>query len=128
MSKSVTPDQIAAAINRELTLYGENVIVGVKKEAKRSMNQLVKDTRASAPVDRGVYQKSITSKKMAENNRSVSYVWYVAGSAYRLSHLLEKGHANRDGGRTPGTHFIRNASDPILRDYIQAIEEVIRNG
>lgn len=130
MSKSITSDQIATAINRELTLYGEKVIVGVKKEAKNYMNQLVKETKATAPVGNRSkhYRDSITSKKMDENNRSITYLWYVAGSDYRLSHLLEKGHALRDGGRTAGTHFIQNASDRILREYIQAVEEVIKNG
>lgn len=130
MSKSITSDQIATAINRELTLYGEKVIVGVKKEAKNYMNQLVKETKATAPVGNRSkhYRDSITSKKMDENNRSVTYLWYVAGSDYRLSHLLEKGHALRNGGRTAGTHFIQNASDRILREYIQAVEEVIKNG
>ena len=130
MSKSVTSDQIVAAINRELTIYGDNVIVGVKKQAKNYMNQLVKETKATAPVGKRSkhYRDSITSKKMGENDRSVTYLWYVAGSDYRLSHLLEKGHALKNGGRTAGTHFIQNASESILQQYIQAVEEVIRNG
>ena len=130
MNNVITSDQIANAINRELTLYGENIIVGVKKEAKKHMSQLVKDTKATAPVGNRTkhYRDSIKSKKLAENDRSVTYLWYVEGSNYRLSHLLENGHALRDGGRVAGTHFIKNASDPILRQYIQAVEEVIKNG
>lgn len=129
MSKVIGVEQLAGAIAEELTLYDQKVIDEIKKTAKKSMSALVKETRATAPVgNRGVYQKSISSKKLSENKRSVSYVWYVKGSAYRLSHLLEKGHANRDGGRTEGTHFIQGASDPILEDYLKAVEEVLRNG
>lgn len=129
MSKTIGIDQLAGAIADELTLYDQKVIDGIKKEAKKSMSDLVKETRATAPVgNRGVYKRSITSKKLSEHKRSVKYVWYVKGSAYRLSHLLEKGHANRDGGRTEGTHFIQKASDPILEDYLKAVEEVIKNG
>ena len=127
---SVSIDQLNEAISKELTLYSENVIKGVKKQAKKSMDQLVKETKATAPVGnrKQHYRDSIKSKKVAENNRGVSYVWYVEGSNYRLSHLLENGHATRNGGRVEGTHFIKNASDPILLQYVQAIEEVIKNG
>lgn len=127
---SVTVGQLSEAITKELTLYGENVINGVKKEAKKSMGRLVKETKATAPVgDRKKhYRDSIKSKKVFENYRSVSYLWYVAGSDYRLSHLLENGHALRNGDRVEGTHFIKNASDPILLQYIQAVEEICKNG
>lgn len=130
MSKSIGVDELGDAIAKELSLYGRNVIDGVKKEAKSSMSRLVKDTKATAPVGHRQkhYRDSIKSKKVSENDRSVSYLWYVAGSDYRLSHLLEKGHALRDGGRVEGTHFIQKASDPILEEYIRAVEEVIKNG
>ena len=127
---SISVGQLTEAINKELTLYSERVITGVKKEAKKSMDQLVKDTKATAPVGnrKKHYRDSIKSRKVAENDRSVSYLWYVDGADYRLSHLLENGHALRNGGRVAGTHFIKNASDPILLQYIQAVEEVIKNG
>lgn len=130
MSKTIGVDQLGEAIAKELTIYSDNVIEGIKNEAKSHVKQLVKDTKATAPVGNRSkhYRDSITSKKTAETDRSIEYTWYVKGSDYRLSHLLEKGHANRDGGRTPGTHFIQSASDPILEDYIKAVEEVIKNG
>lgn len=130
MSKTIGVEELGAAIAKELTIYGENVIEGIKNEAKSHVKQLVKDTKATAPVGNRSkhYRDSITSKKTAETDRSIEYTWYVKGSDYRLSHLLEKGHALRDGGRTEGTHFIQNASDPILEDYLKAVEEVIKNG
>lgn len=130
MSNSISLDQLSEAINEELTLYSNHVIEGVKKEAKKSMGQLVKKTKETAPVGkrRKHYRDSIRSKKLSENSRSVTYLWYVAGSDYRLSHLLEKGHALRDGGRVEGSHFIERASDSILKEYTQAVEEVIKNG
>lgn len=130
MSTSVSIDQLSEAISRELNLYNDNVIEGIKKQAKDSMSQLVRTTKATAPVGKRQkhYRDSITSKKTKENYREVEYTWYVKGSDYRLSHLLENGHALRDGGRTEGTHFIKNASDTVLEEYLQAVEEVCRNG
>ena len=130
MSNSISVDQLSEAINAELTLYSNHVLEGIKKEAKKSMSQLVKKTKETAPVGKRKkhYRDSIKSKKLSENDKSVTYVWYVAGSDYRLSHLLENGHALRNGGRTAGTHFIQRASDSVLEEYIQAVEEVINNG
>jgi hypothetical protein len=123
-------DQLSDAINNELTIYSQHIIDGIKEEAKKSMKELVRQTKATAPVGKRKrhYKNSITSKKTAENDRSVTYTWYVKGSNYRLSHLLENGHALRNGGRTTGTHFIQNASEPILEQYLEAVREVIRNG
>lgn len=127
---TISVDQLSETISNELTLYSEDVIKGIKKKAKESMDQLVKETKATAPVGRrgGHYRNSIKSRKESESDRAVSYIWYVDGSDYRLSHLLERGHATRNGGRTAGTHFIQNASDPILEEYIRACEEVCQNG
>lgn len=130
MSKTISIDQLNEAINKELTLYSQNVIDGIKKEAKNSIKQLVEQTKSTAPVGKRQkhYRDSIKSKKLSENSREVSYLWYVNGPDYRLSHLLEDGHALRKGGRVEGTHFIQKATDPILEQYLKAVEEVIKNG
>lgn len=121
---------LADAINRELTVYSKEVADVIKNEAKIHMSELVKETKKTAPVGNRQkhYKDSIKSKKTSENDRGASYTWYVDGPDYRLSHLLENGHATRDGGRVEGTHFIQKASEPIIADYIQKVEEAIRNG
>jgi hypothetical protein len=130
LSKIIGVDQLGEAIAKELTIYGENVIEGIKNEAKRYMSALVKETKATAPVGKRQkhYRDSIKSKKTMETARAIEYTWYVDGSDYRLSHLLEKGHALRDGGRTTGTHFIQKASDPIIEEYLEQVEDIIKGG
>jgi len=127
---NVTIDGLTEAINEELTIYSKSVTEAVKNEAKSHMKDLVKKTKATAPVGnrKKHYRDNITSRKVEENNRGAEYQWYVKGSDYRLSHLLEKGHATRDGGRVPGTGFISKASEPILADYVEKVEEIIKNG
>lgn len=127
---NVTIESLSDAINRELTIYSKEITETLKNEAKSHMSQLVKQTKATAPVGHRQkhYRDNIASRKESENDRGVSYVWHVKGSDYRLSHLLEKGHATRDGGRVNGTHFISSASEPILADYEAKVEEAIKGG
>lgn len=128
-STKITISELDDAVAEYLHSWDENLTATIENEAKKSMKELVKTTKATAPVGRRAkhYRDSISSK-CQKALRTVTYTWYVKGSDYRLSHLLEKGHALRNGGRTSGTHFIQKASDPILEKYQKAIEEAIRNG
>lgn len=42
-----------------------------------------------------------------------------------LPHLLEYGHANRNGGRTPGRIHIKTIEDQIISDFTKEIERFI---
>lgn len=123
-------DDLNKAIRDALDDYNDSVVSGLKKNTKKAMKDLVANTKATAPVgDRSQhYRDSIASKTVSESQYGITKLWYVKGSDYRLSHLLNNGHALRDGGRYPGTNFIGNAVDHILPWYLNAIEEVCKNG
>ena len=126
-------EKLSAEIQKELTLYSQEVNDKLKVLAKKYATDLVKKTKATAPSgDRksGKYRDSIKAKKLEEDVNSIKYIWYVdsKNSNYRLTHLLVHGHAKRGGGRTRENHFLRNAVNEIEQAYLKEIEEVIRNG
>lgn len=121
-------EELSKALHGLLQGYNEEIANLAKTEAKSSMDKLVKETKATAPTRRPRYRNSITSRLEWENKFGAEYTWYVKGSEYRLSHLLERGHLTRNGGRTKAFHFIQNASEPIIEDYIRKIEDAIKNG
>lgn len=130
-NRIVDASQLSEALGEVLNDYGMAVVKGTKEEAKLAIDKLVKDTKATAPVGHRRnhhYKSSITSKKEWESAVGVGYLWYVKGSDYRLSHLLEHGHALRQGGRVNGTGFIKKASDAVIEEYLKNIEEVLKNG
>lgn len=127
---SIEIGQLSEAISRELTIYSKKVTDGIKKETKKSMKELVDKTKQTAPVGNRHkhYKDSIASRKESEDDRSIVYEWYVKGSDYRLSHLLNNGHASRNGGRVNGSHFITNAHDEVIEKYEQNVRKAIENG
>lgn len=129
MAIKVPIDGLADAISKELGLYDDRINAEIRKQTKKSMRQLVQETKGTAPVGHRHkhYRDSITSKVTNQSLRAYEETWYVKGSDYRLSHLLNNGHALRDGGRYAGTQFIAKASVSVLKDYEKAIEEAIQN-
>lgn len=123
-------DELNNAIRNALEDYNESIVTGLKKNTKKAMKDLVDNTKATAPVGNRSqhYKDNISSRTVSESQFGITKMWYVKGSDYRLSHLLNNGHALRDGGRYPGTNFIGKAVDNILPWYLEKIEEVIRNG
>lgn len=126
-------EHLSAQIEKELTIYSQEVTDDLKKVAKEYSKKLVDKTKATAPVGQRnshKYKDSIKSKKLNETPRGITYVWYVDSkdSNYRLTHLLVDGHALRDGGRSRANDFLKNAVDVVIPDYIKAVEEVIKNG
>ena len=126
-------EHLSAEIDKELTLYSKDIVDGLKKVAKQYADELVKQTKATAPSGRrssNKYKDSIKSKKLNESARGVTYVWYVdsKNSNYRLTHLIVHGHATRNGGRTRANNFLQKAVDDMESKYLKAVEEVIQNG
>jgi len=130
MSDLIQIDELNTAIKNALDQYNEDVVRSLKKTTTRAMKDLVANTKANAPVGQRDkhYRDSITSKTISESRYGIAKLWYVKGSDYRLSHLLNNGHAFRDGSRYPGTNFIGKVVDRLIPWYLDTIEKLLRNG
>lgn len=129
MAKSVKPDALSKALEQELTTYHSNVVEAIDQLSSAAVKKLVKLTKATAPVGaRGSFKKNITSKLLEKNDRGSKHVWFVRPPDHRLTHLLVRGHATRDGGRTKADPFLENALEQVLPEYEQEVKEAIENG
>lgn len=130
MAKLVDVDDLNKALIGVLEDYNASIVKGLKRTTKRAMKDLVDNTKASAPVGNRSehYRDSITSKTLSETKDGITKLWYVKGSDYRLTHLLNNGHALRDGGRYAGTNFVGKAVDAMIPWYLEEIEKVIKDG
>lgn len=134
-NNEISVDALVSKISEELTGYQRRVVdKAMTEETEKAMKDLVEKTKATAPVGKRTkhYRDSITSKVLRKRDTGygVTYreLWYVKGSDYRLSHLLNDGHAKKNGGRVKGTKFITKATEEIETAYLENLKKAIENG
>ena len=125
MSRTVSVDEMAAAINEGLEEYARLSTENVKKAVKKSAKAVKEQINGSAPVRTGRYAKSWSVKTTAESSHSLEQTVY-SPSRYMLSHLLEKGHAKRGGGRVRAIPHIAPAEEMGIEMFEGLIEQALK--
>lgn len=128
--------ELGSYMEQALELYSQDVQAGIVQVTENSMRKLVRTTKATAPKGRrhGQFAKNITAdyqelrRVKSHRGRTIRATWYVKAPDYRLTHLIVKGHATRDGGRTKANPFLQNALDQVLPEYERNLAEVLKNG
>ena len=125
MSRNISVEQMADAIREELMNYRDLAAEETKKAVKNAGKTVKKDINDSAPVRTGKYAKSWTTKVTAEDSQSIELVVY-SPSRYMLAHLLENGHAKRNGGRVRAIPHIAPAEEHGAEQLQSDIEKALR--
>lgn len=128
MANTVKPDDLSAAIARELEIYHQDVVKRVNQCSDEAVKALVKKTKATAPKRTGAFRRSIAGKRLEKGNRGDKFVWYVKAPHHRLTHLLVHGHEMPNGGRTAGDPFLADALAEVLPEYETKVMEAVKNG
>lgn len=134
MSKTVAVDGLGAEIARQLAEYSADVAEDVKKAVIDEGKQCVKDIRENITASgiqqhTGEYRKAWNSKKTSETPSGVTVI-VNAGKQYRLTHLLEKGHAKvgKGGGRTRSFPHIKPAEDAAAERLGKKVKLIVKGG
>lgn len=123
MAKKVTIDNMDTVIQQIFDEYTEEVGEGLHKAAvdtgKVGVNAL-KDASRSAFENRNKKKPYWRGWKVTdESGRMTTSVIIHNATVPGLPHLLEHGHANRGGGRTPGTAHIA----PVEKKLVELFEK-----
>lgn len=125
MARNVSIDEMADEIARGLLEYS-NLATDTMKECVKSASATVKkEIRVNAPADSGRYKKSWTATRQKETSTTLEMSVH-SKNRYQLSHLLEKGHAKRGGGRVRAIPHIAPAEAKGLRELSEGIERGLR--
>lgn len=125
---NINIDQLGAEIARELSKYSQEVVEKVNISSERVGKAAVKQLKQTSPKDKGDYAKSwnmTTEKAIGQPHRRIVH---AKAPHYRLTHLLEYGHAKVGGGRVEGNPHIRPAEEMVIRDFVTEVEEAIQRG
>ena len=125
--KKVSIDGLADAVAQELANYSELTTETVKKAVMNAGNTVRNGIKNGAPVKTGKYAKSWTARKTRETSTALEVTVY-SPSRYMLAHLLEHGHAKRNGGRTRAFPHIAPAEEAGVEQLEREIERGLRNG
>ncbi len=129
MGQKIKIDQLADAVNKELEEYAALSALTVEAAVTRAGNTVKETIRATAPKrpGSGRYAKSWRTKKTRETGTEYQVTVY-SPSRYMLAHLLEHGHAKRNGGRVRAIPHIAPAEDAAETQLLQDIERGLRHG
>ena len=129
---NISVDQLAAEIAKGLAEYSQDVVekvnVSSEKVGKAAVKQLKRTSPRRPPPIGGKYAKSWTMKTEPEVGQPHKRIVHVKAPHYRLTHLLEYGHAKVGGGRVEGRPHIRPAEEQVIKDFVSEVEEAIKRG
>jgi len=125
MSRTVSIDEMAAVINEGLEEYANLSSQGVKSAVRKTSKAVKDQINGSAPMRTGRYAKSWKVKTTAESSQSLEQTVY-SPNRYMLSHLLEKGHAKRGGGRVRAIPHIAPAEEMGIEMLEDLIEKALK--
>ena len=127
MARRVKIEQLADAVMEEMNNYRDVIDQDMRTAVREAGKTVQADIKASAPKQTGGYSRSWSVKNTKQNSHALEVTVY-SRNRYQLTHLLEFGHAKRNGGRTRAQVHIAPAEEKGIRQLEEDIIRSIRNG
>ena len=105
--------------------YFQEVTADVKKDVKEVAKECAKELKNSSPKKSGNYRKGWRATTTYDGRGGIHVVVHNK-EHYRLTHLLEDGHAKVKGGRVEGIPHIQPAEDNAAKKLAQRIEASLK--
>lgn len=123
MGRKVPVDRLTDEVEKILNDYGENVqqnLDEIVKQMSKKGAQTLRSQSKSTFNGTGKYAKGWTSR--TETGRMSAQGTIYNKDVPGLPHLLEHGHANRGGGRTPGRVHIQPVEEALIKEFEQKVK------
>lgn len=117
MAESTTIAGLGDAIADAVREYTDDVIAGVPKIVDQNAKAALADLKSRSPEKSGRYAKGWRIKKVYSRSGFEGRVLHNL-TDYQLSHLLEFGHALKNGGRAGAIPHI----EPVAREHLARFE------
>ena len=124
MRRMTSIDNLASEVMKGLNEYAELADVSMKKAVRKTATAVKNEISANAPKKSGRYKKSWTARKTKENSHTLEMTVH-SKDRYQIAHLLEHGHAKRNGGRVAAIPHIAPAEEHGEEMLESLIEEAL---
>ena len=118
-------DAVMEALQEESERVEEASREEIEKTAKEALQTL--RNHSNIPERTGSYKKSFALKKTVDNKGELSYTLHNKSPEYRKAHLLEYGHAKRNGGRVRAFPHWKDAQE-IVDELPERLKRRIEGG
>lgn len=106
--------------------YADYVSNEVVVEAThKTAEETAAEISGAAPARTGTYKGNITAGYPQRKGKQYSETVYAEAPSYRLTHLLEHGHATRNGGRTRAFPHWSTGEANLIDRFIGHIKELL---
>lgn len=124
MSNSIKVDALSKEIMKALENYSDDISEVVEETSNEIGKEATEEIKRTSPKKRGSYAKGwkLKKDKLAKNRYSVKI---YNKTDYQLTHLLEFGHATRNGKRTKALPHIRPVEEKYSKKYEQEVKRKI---
>lgn len=109
-----------------LVLYSQEVTEQIKQDTEtvaKETRQRIKES-GNFKNRTGKYRRGWKVKKAFESANEVRFRVY--NTRYQLTHLLEKGHAKKDGGRVMAYVHIRPAELWEQKEFVKRVKKAVQ--
>ena len=136
--KAINPIDFGPVVSEILADYTQDVIkaqgIAFDELANKTLQATTEAAQKQSTVadtghDWGVYIAAFTIKREYDAKSGTKRIICVEGPHYRLTHLLENGHATRNGGRTrkfphfaEGQNYLDEKGESVLKEKLEAIK------
>ncbi len=117
---------LSGELAKQFKIYSNEIADEVNAKSLELAKSAVKKLKETSPKDTGFYSKSwkIQTKTYVYRKNQV----HTIHNTTRHSHLLEKGHALRGGGRAKAKPHIAPVEKEIIAEFVDAVEQIIKSG
>lgn len=115
---------LAEELTDILSEYTEEVNQVVEDSSDVAANHAIQVIQQKAPKRQGKYANSFRKKKL-NSLRGKSTIVH-SPKHYRKTHLLEHGHAKKNGGRVRGFPHLQPAEEEGTKVFIEEIEKRLK--
>jgi hypothetical protein len=128
-NRRCSPEEFEAALQDMFKDYTDEVTANQKKAIDTVADEVNSTIKAHILFKQhsGKYVKSFRVAKTYESTFEKRKTWYVKAPNYRLTHLLENGHALRQGGRTRAYPHIKYGEEIAIKRMVELSEEAVKN-